>query len=112
THVKLSRSKTLSINSWFLYFRLLHLKWCFGFGLHDQLVENPEIKSLLRAPSSKYQQKYSSGDDDLIGDIGFGRNARSDVERFAKTDKKRANDLKKAREDKIAQDLEELQLDS
>ncbi|KAM9929541.1 hypothetical protein OXX59_001121 [Metschnikowia pulcherrima] len=112
THVKLSRSKTLSINSWFLYFRLLHLKWCFGFGLHDQLVENPEIKSLLRAPSSKYQQKYSNGDDDLIGDIGFGRNARSDVERFAKTDKKRANDLKKAREDKIAQDLEELQLDS
>ncbi|OBA24494.1 hypothetical protein METBIDRAFT_35275 [Metschnikowia bicuspidata var. bicuspidata NRRL YB-4993] len=111
THVKLSRSKSLSINSWFLYFRLLHLKWCFGFGLHDQLVENPEIKALLKMPGSKYQQKYGAGDEETLGDLGFSRNAKTDVERFAKTDKKRANDLKKAREDKISQNLEELQIE-
>lgn len=111
THVKLSRSKSLSINSWFLYFRLLHLKWCFGFGLHDQLVGNPDIKTLLKAPSTKYQQKYNNGDDDTDGGAGFGRNAVSDVDWFAKTDKKRANDLKKAREVKLTQTLEELLLE-
>ncbi|GEQ66371.1 hypothetical protein JCM33374_g34 [Metschnikowia sp. JCM 33374] len=114
THIKLSRSKSLAINSWFLYFRLLHLKWVFGFGLHTQLVENPGIKSLLRAPATKYQQKYGNADDDgdAVDNGRFGRDAQTDVERFARVDKKRANNLKKARERKITQDLEELSLEN
>lgn len=110
THVKLSRSKSLAINSWFLYFRLLHLKWCFGFGLHDQLVGNQTIRALLKEPNSKYQDKYSGDADDDFGASGFARNAKSDVERFANAEKKRDNDLKKARVDKITQELEDLNL--
>lgn len=110
THVKLSRSKSLAINSWFLYFRLLHLKWCFGFGLHDQLVGNQTIRALLKEPKSKYQDKYSGDADDDFGASGFARNAKSDVERFANAEKKRDNDLKKARVDKITQELEDLNL--
>lgn len=110
THVKLSRSKSLSINSWFLYFRLLHLKWCFGFGLHDQLVGNDRIRPILREPLTKYQDKYNYDSDDGYSGAGFGRNARSDVERFAKADKKRDSDLKKARVNKITQAIEGLEL--
>lgn len=110
THVKLSRSKSLSINSWFLYFRLLHLKWCFGFGLHDQLVGNDTIRPILREPLTKYQDKYNYESDGGGNGGGFGRNARTDVERFAKTEKKRDTDLKKARVNKITQTIEHLDL--
>lgn len=110
TSVKLSRSKALAINSWYLYFRLLHLKWVFGFGLHDQLMSNTELRALLRPPPSKYQESYSSGGHADADDFGYGRNAQTDVERFARTDKKRANDLKKAREEKVTQKMEDLQI--
>lgn len=110
TTLKLSRSKSISINSWFLYFRLLHLKWCFGFGLHDQLVSNVNIRSILKEPATKYQSKYNYDSDDGALGYGFSRDARSDVDRFAKQEKKRDNDLKKARVDKISQELEELEL--
>lgn len=110
THVKLSRSKSLSINSWFLYFRLLHLKWCFGFGLHDQLVGNDSIRPILREPLTKYQDKYNYDEDDGTNGAAFGRNARTDVERFAKAEKKRDSDLKKARVSKITQTIEHLDL--
>lgn len=110
THVKLSRSKSLPINSWFLYFRLLHLKWCFGFGLHDQLVGNETIRYILKEPLTKYQDKYNYDSDDALGGSGFGKNARSDVERFAKAEKKRDSDLKKARVNKITQKLENLSI--
>lgn len=108
TTLKLSRSKSISINSWFLYFRLLHLKWCFGFGLHDQLVSNANIRSVLKEPATKYQSKYNYDSDEGHSSYGFSRDARSDVERFAKQEKKRDNDLKKARVDKITQKLEDL----
>lgn len=110
TSIKLSRSKLLPINSWFLYFRLLHLKWCFGFGLHDQLVHNPEIRAVLKEPSTKYTEKYGRDDDHVYGTDGFGLNAVSDVERFARSEKKRDNDLKKARQTKLTEELADLGL--
>lgn len=108
TTIKLSRSKPLPINSWFLYFRLLHLKWCFGFGLHDQLVHNPEIRNVLREPATKYTDKYGGNDELILGDDSYGQNALTDNERFARTEKKRASDLKKARQTKLSEELEDL----
>lgn len=108
TTIKLSRSKTLPINSWFLYFRLLHLKWCFGFGLHDQLVHNPDIRGVLKEPSTKYSDKYGGGDELILGGDTYGQNAMSDVDRFARSEKKRAHDLKKARQTKLSEELEDL----
>lgn len=108
TYIKLSKSKSLPINSWFLYFRLLHLKWCFGFGLHDQIVGNPNVRVLLKEPATAYQAKYNSEDAFSFGSNAFGANAKTDAERFAKTEKKRDNDLKKARVNKVTQELEDL----
>lgn len=110
TQIKLSRSKYLPINSWFLYFRLLHMKWIFGFGLHDQLVGNPNMKSLLKEPGTEYQQKYSRGSDVNFDDISYGDNARKDSDRFVNPEKKRATDKKKAMEHKINERLELLEL--
>lgn len=110
THIKLSRSKLLPINSWFLYFRLLHLKWLFGFGLHDQLIGNPNIKSLLKEPKTDFQLKYSNGESSEYSGLGYGTNARKDIDRFTNPDKKRATDLKKARVNKITENLDLLQL--
>lgn len=110
TLVKLSKSKSININSWFLYFRLLHLKWCFGFGLHDQLVDNVNVRLLLKAPNSRYQDKFGIDAGAELSFHGFGTNAMSDTDRFSRTDKKRANDLKKAREEKVTLELELLAL--
>lgn len=112
THVKLSKSKALPINSWFLYFRLLHLKWCFGFGLHDQLVSNNDIKQILREPPSEYQEKYNFDPNESSIESGGYRsaNANSDAEYFADADKKRSNDLRKARINKTTEKLEDLNL--
>lgn len=108
TNIKLSKSKSLPITSWFMYFRLLHLKFCFGFGLHDQLVGNGSVRSILREPVTAYQEKYNYDSDDGMHSSGFGANARTDNERFARLDKKRASDLKKARVEKVTQELEDL----
>lgn len=110
TQIKLSRSKFLPINSWFLYFRLLHMKWLFGFGLHDQLVGNPNMKSLLREPNTEYQLKYSRGNDVNFDDFSYGNNARKDSDRFVDPEKKRATDKKRAMENKINERLELLEL--
>lgn len=108
TTVKLSRSKILNINSWFLYFRLLTLKWCFGFGLHDQLVHNEDVRSILREPPTAYQEKYGYTDEYDGEGQEYGLNARTDAERFAKAEKKRDADIKKARVKKLTTELEDL----
>lgn len=110
TTLKLSKSRSLPINSWYLYFRLLHLKWCFGFGLHSQIVENEDVRLVLKERVTEFQEKYGYDDDDNFAPGGWGGNARSDVERFANEDKKRSNDLKKARANKVTDELSELSL--
>lgn len=110
TQIKLSRSKVLLINSWFLYFRLLHMKWLFGFGLHNRLVADPNIRSLLREPATEYQLKYGRNADIDFGGFNFGNNARRDVDRFHDPGKKRATDLKKAREEKLSKKLDQLDI--
>lgn len=108
SHLKLLRLRLLPINSWFLYFRLLHLKWSFGFGLHDQLVSSEPVRLFLREPPTQYQEKYNLGEEYSEGT--FGNNARSDVERFANLDKKRDNDIRKARVQKLTTELDGLEL--
>lgn len=112
THIKLAKSKSLPINSWFLYFRLLHLKWCFGFGLHNQIVSNGDIKQILREPTTEYQDKYNFDPNDSSLESGGYRSidAKTDSERFAKTDKKRSNDLRKARVNKVTEEMNDLHL--
>ncbi|CCH42638.1 hypothetical protein BN7_2182 [Wickerhamomyces ciferrii] len=69
SHLKLSKSRSLAIKSWFAFFRLIQLKWVFGSGLHNQLANNSRIGSIIRdKPNNDYANKFndelSGGDDD------------------------------------------------
>lgn len=110
TTLKLSKSRSLPINSWFLYFRLLHLKWCFGFGLHSQITENDDVRLVLKERVTEFQEKYGYEADDNFASAGWSSNAKPDVDRFGNGDKKKSNDLKKARANKVTDKLEQLSL--
>lgn len=106
SYIKLSKSRSLPINSWFLYIRLIHLKWTFSFGVHNQLTSNESIRDILREPATDFQERYgSSGADHLEAQGDYGT-----TERFETDDKKRTNMIRKARVNKLAEEIEDLQL--
>lgn len=106
THIKLSRTRSLPINSWYLYLRLIHLKWCFSFGVHAQLVANDTIRDVLREPPSDYQLKYGSsqGNADIEDDLHFTNDVRH------VSDKKRTEKIRKARQLKLDDELNHLEI--
>ncbi|ODV93515.1 hypothetical protein PACTADRAFT_77826 [Pachysolen tannophilus NRRL Y-2460] len=59
THSKLSKSRSISVKSWYSYFRLFHLRWLFGAHLHDQLNCNSELSNLIRPPQKNKFDKFS-----------------------------------------------------
>lgn len=103
-YIKLSRTRSIQINSWFLYLRLVHLKWCFGFGVHNQLVSNGSIRDILKEPPTDYEMKYGVVDQD---DEDF-RSFKNINEKYDVNDKKRSNMLKKARENKLTEEMDDL----
>lgn len=102
-YLKLSRTRSIQINSWFLYLRLIHLKWCFGFGVHNQLVANESIRDILKEPPTDYQTKY--GDDD---EVIIEREYSTEKHEF--DDKKRTTMVRKARVEKLTNNMEDLNL--
>ncbi|KAG7193754.1 uncharacterized protein KQ657_000445 [Scheffersomyces spartinae] len=108
THIKLSRTRSLSINSWFLYLRLIHLKWCFSFGVHAQLVANDTIRDILREPPSEYQLKYGKGQGTGDGDIDDDVYFTNDVHNVS--EKKRTEKIRKARQLKLDDELNHLEI--
>lgn len=63
THVKLSKSKSLSIDSWAKLLVLQHFKWAFGPGIHTQIANNPMLQECLQAsapPLSIRTQDYGT----------------------------------------------------
>ena len=68
TYIKLSKFRSLKINSWFLYFRLKHLRWCFSFGLHNQLVGNDSVRDVLKEPENEFNYGTQPDFDDSLDD--------------------------------------------
>lgn len=65
SHLKLSKSRSLAVKSWFAFFRLIQLKWLFTSGLHTQLANNTPLKSVIRdKPSKSYASQFDNGDDE------------------------------------------------
>lgn len=63
THVKLSKSKSLSIDSWAKLLVLQHFKWAFGPGIHTQIANNPMLQECLQEsgpPLSLRTQDYGT----------------------------------------------------
>jgi hypothetical protein len=100
TYIKLSKYRSLPINSWHLYARLRQLKWCFSFGLHSQLVCNDSIKDILNEQDdllSAYDIEDSKLNDpaysNLVGEAFDKLNTSKEKKRAAKIKKDRANKL-------------------
>ncbi|KAH3687577.1 hypothetical protein WICPIJ_001438 [Wickerhamomyces pijperi] len=65
SHLKLSKSRSLAVNSWFAFFRLIQLKWLFTSGLHTQLANSSRIKSTIRdKPSNSYASQFTNNAND------------------------------------------------
>ncbi|CUM64658.1 uncharacterized protein PRCAT00002267001 [Priceomyces carsonii] len=110
TYVKLSKTRLIHINSWFLYIRLIHLKWCFSFGLHNQLVGNETIRDILREPPTDYQIKYGYTPDTDSIDIDDNLSPGRGGEKHASSDKRRTEKIRKARVNKLAEEVEDLNI--
>ncbi|CUM46468.1 uncharacterized protein AC631_04709 [Debaryomyces fabryi] len=109
-YIKLSKSRSLSINSWFLYLRLIHLKWCFSFGVHNQLVSNDSIRDILKEPPTDYQLKYGGNDTFADEDYDDSFNTSGLSDKFANDDKKRTEQIRKARVNKLAETINDLEI--
>lgn len=107
TYIKLSKTRSLPINSWFLYLRLIHLKWCFSFGVHNELVSNDSIRDILREPATDYELKYgTSGDHDPDDDAV----PHANTDRYGDDEVKRTQRIRKARVNKLVLEMDELEL--
>lgn len=106
-YIKLSRSRTIQINSWFLYLRLIHLKWVFSFGVHNQLIVNSLIRDILKEPPNEYQLKYNVA---VTNDSDEDDDSRFNNQLFEVSDKKRSNMLRKARINKLSEEMEDMSL--
>lgn len=110
SHIKLSRKRSLTINSWFLYLRLIHLKWCFGFGVQNQLLSNENVRDVLKEPLTDYQLKYGV-EDSLNGEGDYDESFQSTrSNRRATDEKKKTEAIRKARVNKLSEEMDELEL--
>ena len=108
-NIKLSKYKQLKVNSWYLATRLRHLKWCFSFGLHSQLVANETIRDVLKEPDNEYSYGGSHGID--VDDIEDHEILHEYMDQKHSTDEKlRHERRKKERMAKIDDQLEGLNL--
>lgn len=111
TYIRLSKYKSLPINSWVLYIRLRILKWCFSFGLHDQLVSNESIRDILKEPESEFGSNNNGFeiDEELLDKEGYSEFVNDYMDyKHSLDEKKRSEKIKKQRQEKLEDQFEEL----
>ncbi|EMG45518.1 hypothetical protein G210_4304 [Candida maltosa Xu316] len=113
TYIKLSKYRSLKINSWFLYFRLRHLRWCFSFGLHNQLVGNESIRDVLKEPENEFHYGTQTDFDDSYLDEDNSDLLNDYMDHKHSTNEKTRNEKrKKERLAKLGDQFDELNLDT
>jgi Interferon-related developmental regulator (IFRD). len=113
TYIRLSKYKSLPINSWYLYARLRNLKWCFSFGLHSQLVANETIRDCLVEPESEYGDSNEFKiDEGLLSEEQAYVEYVNDMMDYKHIvdDKKRSAKIRKERAAKLAETLQDLEI--
>ncbi|KAK6456026.1 uncharacterized protein RJT20DRAFT_95651 [Scheffersomyces xylosifermentans] len=116
TYIRLSKFKSLPINSWMLYTRLRNLKWCFSFGLHDQLVSNESIRDILSEPDNEYSAGYTVADEFEVDETLLGQKAYAEFvndymdSKHSVDEKKRSEKIKKQRQVKLEEQLDNLNI--
>ncbi|ODV78610.1 uncharacterized protein CANTADRAFT_6966 [Suhomyces tanzawaensis NRRL Y-17324] len=113
TYIKLSKFKSLSINSWFLYARLRHLRWAFSFGLHNQLVANESIRDILKEPETEFKSydQYDFDASKLENEQAYAEYASELLDhKHISDDKARSRKIKKERVNKMTAQFEDIEL--
>ncbi|RCK55862.1 hypothetical protein Cantr_05507 [Candida viswanathii] len=112
-YIKLSKYRSLKINSWFLYFRLKHLRWCFSFGLHNQLVSNESIRDVLKEPENEFHYGTQNEIDESLLDEDNSEFLHDYMDQKHSSNEKSRNERrKKDRMVKLGEQLEELNLNT
>ena len=106
SYLKLSKTKSLHINNWFLYFRLIHSKFCFGYGVQGQLISNESIREVMREPPSHFQERYGNNENE--GDVFQGPDESPGGKIFEEDDRKRTEKIRKARLEKLTEQTPEI----
>ncbi|CAN3353215.1 hypothetical protein DICA3_E05116 [Diutina catenulata] len=105
THMRMSKYKSLPIDSWFLYSRLRELKWCFSFGLHNQLVANENLREILEETDVNHRSRLNI-DHSRLDDAGYVEMVDDAMDKMNEmNDKKRAELRRKARENKLHENM-------
>lgn len=109
TYIRLSKYRSLPINSWHLYSKLRQLKWCFSFGLHSQLVCNDTIKDILNEQDD-LQNAYDILDSKLHDAANSGALDDAFNKANSVNEKKRAAKIKKDRAEKLTDRMGSLEV--
>ena len=91
--------------------RLRILKWCFSFGLHDQLVSNESIRDILKEPESEFGSNNNGFeiDEELLDKEGYSEFVNDYMDyKHSLDEKKRSEKIKKQRQEKLEDQFEEL----
>lgn len=105
THMRMSKYKLLPIDLWFLYLRLRELKWCFSFGLHNQLVANENLREILEETDVNHRLRLNI-DHLRLDDAGYVEMVDDAMDKMNEmNDKKRAELRRKARENKLHENM-------
>jgi hypothetical protein len=101
TYIRLSKYKSLPIDSWLLYARLRQLKWCFSFGLHNQLVCNDTIRDVLQQDNEHNVSSFDI-DDHKLNDPAYADLIDGAIDKMNNLNEKaRAAKIKKERTEKV-----------
>ncbi|KAK6199306.1 uncharacterized protein RJT21DRAFT_115099 [Scheffersomyces amazonensis] len=113
TYIRLSKYKSLPINSWVLYSRLRILKWSFSFGLHDQLVCNESIRDILRDEDGEHGGGFEI-DQGLLQEESSYKNFVSDYmdSKHIHDDRRRTEKIRKERTQKVVDEAHRLNVSS
>ncbi|EGW30824.1 uncharacterized protein SPAPADRAFT_156121 [Spathaspora passalidarum NRRL Y-27907] len=114
TSIKLSKYKVLRINTWCLHARLRHLRWCFSFGLHNQLISDDGFQDILKEPENEYNS-YGLNHDEIDDSLLHEENAQVLHEyldyKHSADEKTRKEKRKKERRSKLNEHLQSLALE-
>lgn len=108
SHLKLSKSRSLLIQSWYSFVRLIHLRYVFSAGLHENLLCNSELGALIKKPKS--HDKFSKFDRDEDAEVADeGRTFGADQKRKI-SGKKKDIEINHARSEKVLREMGDLSI--
>lgn len=101
----ISRTKDVSIRSWFAFVRLIHLRYLFDSELSNYFLRSGEVRSWLHRPDNE------EGPDDDFKDESIGI-SRGNWHKDTRTESsvKRQQDIRRARDEKLREEMDDLHL--